>query len=151
MSTWEYLPIKLNLYGGRDRSLRISARPSKPLNVKKVIGSLQLKGFYNIPRRLISSVASFDTVTKCQATSVSGAFKVTRISNESDGVLTVNLGPKHGVYVINRQTPNRQIWLSLPFSGPKRYEFVGPKTGEKGEWLYRHDDETLHDSLQQEL
>uniref|UniRef100_A0A1A9Z9R1 ferroxidase n=1 Tax=Glossina pallidipes TaxID=7398 RepID=A0A1A9Z9R1_GLOPL len=69
----------------------------------------------------------------------------------SDGVLTVNLGPKHGVYVINRQTPNKQIWLSSPFSGPKRYDFVGPKTGEKGKWLYRHDDETLHDLLQQEL
>lgn len=73
------------------------------------------------------------------------------VSSLQDGVLTVNLGPKHGVYVINRQTPNKQIWLSSPVSGPKRYDFVGPKTGEKGKWLYRHDDETLHDLLQQEL
>jgi frataxin-like iron-binding protein CyaY len=29
------------------------------------------------------------------------------------GVLTVRLG-KHGTYVINKQTPNRQIWLSSP-------------------------------------
>jgi hypothetical protein len=29
------------------------------------------------------------------------------------GVLTVKLG-KHGTYVINKQTPNRQIWLSSP-------------------------------------
>jgi len=29
------------------------------------------------------------------------------------GVLTVKLGD-HGTYVINKQTPNKQIWLSSP-------------------------------------
>ncbi|KAF4623355.1 hypothetical protein D9613_001605 [Agrocybe pediades] len=29
------------------------------------------------------------------------------------GVLTLNLG-KHGTYVINKQPPNKQIWLSSP-------------------------------------
>ena len=29
------------------------------------------------------------------------------------GVLTVKLG-SHGTYVYNKQTPNRQIWLSSP-------------------------------------
>lgn len=29
------------------------------------------------------------------------------------GVLTVNLGQK-GTYVINKQTPNKQLWLSSP-------------------------------------
>ena len=29
------------------------------------------------------------------------------------GVLTVKLGQK-GTYVINKQTPNRQIWMSSP-------------------------------------
>uniref|UniRef100_A0A6G5AEF9 Putative frataxin n=1 Tax=Rhipicephalus microplus TaxID=6941 RepID=A0A6G5AEF9_RHIMP len=32
----------------------------------------------------------------------------------SDGVLTIHLGRKYGTYVINKQTPNRQIWLSSP-------------------------------------
>uniref|UniRef100_A0A3B5LCF8 Frataxin n=1 Tax=Xiphophorus couchianus TaxID=32473 RepID=A0A3B5LCF8_9TELE len=32
----------------------------------------------------------------------------------SSGVLTVKLGGGHGTYVINKQTPNRQIWLSSP-------------------------------------
>ncbi|UYV67818.1 FXN, partial [Cordylochernes scorpioides] len=32
----------------------------------------------------------------------------------SDGVLTVKLNEEHGTYVINKQTPNRQIWLSSP-------------------------------------
>ncbi|KAL1270233.1 hypothetical protein QQF64_032522, partial [Cirrhinus molitorella] len=34
----------------------------------------------------------------------------------SNGVLTVKVGSDHGTYVINKQTPNRQIWLSSPTS-----------------------------------
>nr|XP_057927378.1 frataxin, mitochondrial isoform X2 [Doryrhamphus excisus] len=34
----------------------------------------------------------------------------------SSGVLTVNVGADHGTYVINKQTPNKQIWLSSPTS-----------------------------------
>ena len=41
----------------------------------------------------------------------------------SSGVLTVQL-PDVGTYVINKQTPNRQIWLSSPKSGPARFDFV---------------------------
>ncbi|XP_013109707.2 frataxin homolog, mitochondrial [Stomoxys calcitrans] len=68
----------------------------------------------------------------------------------SDGVLTVNLG-EHGTYVINRQTPNRQIWLSSPTSGPKRYDFVGESSGATGKWIYRHNSQSLHELLQLEL
>ncbi|XP_058117355.1 frataxin homolog, mitochondrial-like [Anopheles ziemanni] len=69
-----------------------------------------------------------------------------------DGVFTVNFGPPHGTYVINRQSPNRQIWLSSPTSGPKRYDFVPNKrTINEGYWLYRHDGVTLHQLLQQEI
>ncbi|XP_053481889.1 frataxin, mitochondrial-like, partial [Ictalurus furcatus] len=32
----------------------------------------------------------------------------------SSGVLTVKVGGGHGTYVINKQKPNRQIWLSSP-------------------------------------
>uniref|UniRef100_A0A1B6F532 ferroxidase n=1 Tax=Cuerna arida TaxID=1464854 RepID=A0A1B6F532_9HEMI len=63
-----------------------------------------------------------------------------------DGVLTVNLG-KFGTYVINRQSPNKQIWLSSPTSGPKRYDFVRSRNG----WVYRHDNRTLHSLLQEEI
>ena len=35
------------------------------------------------------------------------------------GVLTLNLG-SHGTYVINKQAPNKQIWVSSPVSGPVR-------------------------------
>eukprot|EP00560_Eucampia_antarctica_P008689 CAMPEP_0197826248 /NCGR_PEP_ID=MMETSP1437-20131217/3228_1 /TAXON_ID=49252 ORGANISM="Eucampia antarctica, Strain CCMP1452" /NCGR_SAMPLE_ID=MMETSP1437 /ASSEMBLY_ACC=CAM_ASM_001096 /LENGTH=91 /DNA_ID=CAMNT_0043426601 /DNA_START=462 /DNA_END=737 /DNA_ORIENTATION=- len=29
----------------------------------------------------------------------------------------------HGAWVMNKQTPNRQIWWSSPISGPRRYEW----------------------------
>jgi frataxin len=37
-----------------------------------------------------------------------------------DGVLTIVL-PSGQSYVINKQTPNQQLWWSSPLSGPKRY------------------------------
>lgn len=58
------------------------------------------------------------------------------------------LGPKYGTYVINRQTPNKQIWLSSPVSGPKRYDLV-LKDG--GYWVYKHDGVPLHRLLQDEI
>ncbi|XP_075955193.1 frataxin, mitochondrial isoform X2 [Anarhichas minor] len=61
------------------------------------------------------------------------------------GVLTVKVGRDHGTYVINKQTPNRQIWLSSPTSGPKRYDWTG------GRWVYAHDGVSLHQLLSKEF
>lgn len=60
-------------------------------------------------------------------------------------MLTVQLGEPYGTYVINRQTPNKQIWLSSPTSGPKRYDFNSLK------WIYKHDGVSLHELLTTEL
>ena len=77
----------------------------------------------------------------------------------SDGVLTVKLS-QHGTYVLNKQTPNKQIWLSSPVSGPYRYDIsqvrshcsllhnTGPV---QGVWVYRHTGQTLHALLDEEL
>ncbi|XP_020282320.1 frataxin homolog, mitochondrial [Pseudomyrmex gracilis] len=62
-----------------------------------------------------------------------------------DGVLTVKFGDPYGTYVINRQTPNKQIWLSSPKSGPKRYDFIN------GQWIYKHDGKSLHELLNNEI
>ncbi|XP_076296606.1 frataxin [Lasioglossum baleicum] len=62
-----------------------------------------------------------------------------------DGVLTIKFGKSYGTYVINRQTPNKQIWLSSPKSGPKRYDFVN------GTWIYKHDGKSLHELLNNEI
>ncbi|XP_041361659.1 frataxin, mitochondrial-like [Gigantopelta aegis] len=63
----------------------------------------------------------------------------------ADGVLTVKLGGDFGTYVINKQTPNKQIWLSSPVSGPKRYDFI------KDQWIYKRHGVSLHNLLSTEL
>ena len=40
----------------------------------------------------------------------------------ADGVLNVMVG-SHGTFVLNKQAPNLQIWLSSPVTGPQRYDF----------------------------
>ncbi|CAM6048533.1 unnamed protein product [Sphagnum compactum] len=64
----------------------------------------------------------------------------------SDGVLTVQLGSK-GTYVINKQTPNRQIWLSSPISGPARFDWHGLEHV----WVYRRTNAQLLPLLEEEL
>lgn len=61
------------------------------------------------------------------------------------GVLTIKLGGDLGTYVINKQTPNKQIWLSSPSSGPKRYDWTGKN------WVYSHDGMSLHELLATEM
>lgn len=82
------------------------------------------------------------------------------------GVLTLKLGT-HGTYVINKQPPNKQIWLSSPLrcvlqchtltappgaltsprSGPKRYDYIP----EDDDWIYSRDGRSLNELLNHEL
>uniref|UniRef100_A0A0B6ZJR4 ferroxidase n=1 Tax=Arion vulgaris TaxID=1028688 RepID=A0A0B6ZJR4_9EUPU len=61
------------------------------------------------------------------------------------GVLTVHIGCDEGTYVLNKQCPNKQIWLSSPLSGPKRYDYFD------GQWIYLRDGKGLHHLLEEEL
>ena len=61
----------------------------------------------------------------------------------SSGVLT--LKTPEGTWVINKQVPNRQLWLSSPLSGPCRYEYVDKK------WTHTRDGTSLADLLEREL
>ena len=65
----------------------------------------------------------------------------------SDGVASISLGPDAGTYVINKQGPNRQIWMSSPVSGPLRYDY----DAEKKAWVYRRDGHLFHERLRSEL
>ena len=62
----------------------------------------------------------------------------------SQGVLTLKLG-ELGTYVINKQTPNKQIWMSSPVSGPVRYDW------DRGAWVYHRDGHAMHKRLEGEL
>ncbi|KAI0786020.1 hypothetical protein C8Q75DRAFT_721722, partial [Abortiporus biennis] len=64
----------------------------------------------------------------------------------SSGVLTLKLGDK-GTYVINKQPPNKQIWLSSPISGPQRYDYEE----EQDNWIYEREHVVLGDLLNKEL
>lgn len=83
---------------------------------------------------------------------LSGNLSINLLSFQ-DGVLTVKISDQHGTYVINRQTPNRQIWLSSPQSGPKRFDYVpmSPEDETVGKWVYKHSGDVLHEMLQKEL
>lgn len=73
------------------------------------------------------------------------------------GVLNVSF-PTIGTYVINKQPPNKQIWLSSPISGPKRYDYVVYDGGQNqkedtavGDWVYLRDGSTMNDLFVREL
>ncbi|GFP52616.1 frataxin homolog, mitochondrial [Trichoderma asperellum] len=73
------------------------------------------------------------------------------------GVMTVTVANK-GTYVINKQPPNKQIWLSSPLSGPKRYDFCvasegqGDKEGTAlGTWIYSRDGSSLDELIHKEI
>ncbi|KAJ6808284.1 frataxin, mitochondrial [Iris pallida] len=52
-----------------------------------------------------------------------------------------------GTYVINKQTPNRQVWLSSPVSGPSRFDW----DVESKSWVYRRTKANLFRLLEDEL
>lgn len=53
-------------------------------------------------------------------------------------MINVKLGSR-GTYVINKQPPNQQIWLSSPTAGPFRFDYAHPTSdasgNHKGEWF----------------
>ena len=62
----------------------------------------------------------------------------------SSGVLTLKIAGT-GTWVLNKQVPNRQLWLSSPLSGPCRYEHVD------GTWTHTRDGSSLSELLEREL
>lgn len=79
----------------------------------------------------------------------------------ASGVLTLAFSPSEPgarprTYVINKQPPNKQIWLSSPISGPKRYDWVlnaGAAEDDEtaGQWIYLKDGSALNDLLRDEM
>jgi len=65
----------------------------------------------------------------------------------AQGVLTIRLGAARGTFVLNTQTPNRQLWLSSPVSGPWRYNWHAAER----EWRSTRDQHRLRDRLDAEL
>jgi frataxin len=68
--------------------------------------------------------------------------------NYSDGVL--NIDTTKGSFVLNKQAPNVQLWLSSPISGPHHYNMV-PGEGGAVSWLSDKDQHDLVEKMQREL
>lgn len=64
----------------------------------------------------------------------------------SQGVLTISMGSQ-GTYVLNTQTPNRQIWMSSPVSGPWRYAW----NPDEKQWVSTRDGHALATCLEEEF
>mgnify|MGYP002413229777 CR=1 FL=1 len=63
--------------------------------------------------------------------------------DNSAGIVTITTA--EGTYVINKQPPNKQIWLSSPISGPDRFDYI------KGRWTSLRKGEKLFDILEKEV
>lgn len=70
-----------------------------------------------------------------------GTYRLT--ARGQSGVLTF-VHP-NGTYVINKQPFNRQIWLSSPVSGPKRYDW------DCDDWVSARDGSRMKDLLKEEV
>jgi frataxin len=72
------------------------------------------------------------------------------------GVMNISIADL-GTYVVNKQPPNKQLWLSSPKSGPKRYDYVLLSESQshkqdtaRGGWVYLRDGTTLNEILLEE-
>jgi frataxin len=65
----------------------------------------------------------------------------------ASGVLTLQFLSSNATWVINKQTPNQQLWWSSPMSGPKRFAFDAGTT----KWVSTKEQLTLGQLLVHEL
>ncbi|KAH9599484.1 Frataxin/CyaY [Trypanosoma melophagium] len=76
--------------------------------------------------------------------------------NLSGGVLAIETNTR-GTFVLNKQAPNVQLWLSSPISGPHHYDMIiaetsnGDNDTENVQWLADSDGHSLKGRLEKEL
>ncbi|GAA5959173.1 hypothetical protein JCM21900_001415 [Sporobolomyces salmonicolor] len=112
------------------------------------IGDLDDKAYQSVSDRAMDSLTEYleEKLEDLEGDTTGFDVEYSVSTCGKSGVLTVNLGDK-GTYVINKQPPNKQIWLSSPISGPKRYDYdVTHKV-----WFYHRNGELMHDLLNREL
>ncbi|CBH09730.1 frataxin-like, mitochondrial precursor, putative [Trypanosoma brucei gambiense DAL972] len=69
--------------------------------------------------------------------------------NLAGGVLVIETTSR-GTFVLNKQAPNVQLWLSSPLSGPHHYDMTTSATGSV-EWRADADGHSLEERLEKEL
>lgn len=132
---------------------------SKPLNQNPTIknGSLSLQRTYAMDRLGEKIDTKIDEISDTQYNRISNDYledlgdELEAVGEDypsvdfelSQGVLTLNT--TKGTYVINRQPPTKQMWLSSPLTGPNRYDLIG------GQWVSLRDHGKLTELLSREL
>eukprot|EP00656_Telonema_subtile_P012827 TRINITY_DN16488_c0_g1_i1.p1 TRINITY_DN16488_c0_g1~~TRINITY_DN16488_c0_g1_i1.p1 ORF type:complete len:156 (+),score=22.45 TRINITY_DN16488_c0_g1_i1:188-655(+) len=137
---------RLALFGGLRASARPSAapalllqRPQSP-NLARVLSTFtDPQDFHRLADKII------DDLQETLEDSLEEEIDDLDV-NAADGVLNVSLGD-HGTYVINKQGPNQQIWLSSPVSGPWRYDY----DAQAGAWVSTRDGHALIQLLTDEI
>ena len=84
------------------------------------------KKYVNKHRVDFSTILDFESITDTFLESLEEKLEILEESEAlqdihySQGVLTIDMGIE-GIWVINKQSPNKQLWLSSPKSGPVRF------------------------------
>jgi frataxin-like iron-binding protein CyaY len=110
----------------------MGSAPSSGANIDQTKVEMTEATFHKISDKTLEAITDYICVMEDLSAELSAVAK--NLDEEeidissSQGVLNINLGPKIGIWVINKQTPNRQIWWSSPVSGPRRYEYSETKT-----------------------
>ncbi|GAA5912079.1 ferroxidase [Sporobolomyces salmoneus] len=131
-------------------SVRSFHRSVARLNSQYSTGSLSDQDYAKVSESTMDSLTEYleshlESLPHLDPSSIDIEYSASQC--RKSGVLTVKLGEGKGTYVINKQPPNKQIWLSSPLSGPKRYDF-DPK---EKVWFYARDGSTMHGLLNEEL
>ncbi|KAK4057365.1 Mitochondrial matrix iron chaperone [Microbotryomycetes sp. JL221] len=125
------------------RPLRQQSQDEQTLNTAQyTIGQLDTKMYQIVSDKTMERLSEYLEQLLEDTDGLDNGYDV----EYSSGVLTLKLGDK-GTYVVNKQPPNKQIWLSSPTSGPKRYDY----DTNHDVWFYHRDGSRLRDLLTNEL
>ncbi|CAM9814470.1 unnamed protein product [Ectocarpus sp. 6 AP-2014] len=139
---------------GRNRGSSLTARLSAPMGGASRIGSgvgetVACTGVVSMQRQGMSSTTmseqefhsvadeALEEIHDAVEEALEEGFEDDFDCNMSQGVLNIVVGDR-GTWVLNKQSPNRQIWWSSPISGPMRFEYHE----EAKRWLNTRDGET---------
>ncbi|BGP19437.1 Mitochondrial matrix iron chaperone [Rhodosporidiobolus nylandii] len=129
-------PLRTALSGCR----LLSTSPVRSAGASYTIGELTDREYQDVADKTMDRLTEY-LEEKVEELDIDGADV-----EYSSGVLTAKLGDK-GTYVVNKQPPNKQIWLSSPISGPKRYDWDTTHRV----WFYARDQDLMHSLLTREL
>ncbi|KAH3688007.1 hypothetical protein WICPIJ_001001 [Wickerhamomyces pijperi] len=150
---------RIALFSTRSSLLRVTIRSSKIKVTPTLLPtSISQTRQYSVTTQGIPTTSQITELTPNEFHSISGEYLETLFDHleylgesnpsidveYSQGVLTLDL-PPNGTYVINKQPPNKQIWLSSPVSGPDRFDLV------EGKWVSLRNGLKLGDVLREEI